>query len=229
MNAEELEIEQEKIDNEVKRIAKELNVEVICDGVILPKHYLLTKIKTLWVWREPHDDGGSYCYKKDIIQRRIEIKDTKRSVYLDPMRYLEYSLKNELELYNDIPDADKNAEVSKLLGQTAVINIKKNLGGARVDWSTFWDYVDKFKSVVEKQLEIANPKIIIAAGTIGFFEKYGYLTNASHHEKSYRMYHVSDGRIILDCYHPKAWIAPERYCDDIIMALRDAKENGFLN
>ena len=232
MNAEELEIEQEKVDAEVKRIAEELNVEVVCDGVILPKHYLSTVIKThktLWVWREPHDSDGGYCYKKHIYLHRIEIRDTKRSVYLDPMRYLEYSLKNNLVWYADIPDADKDVEVSKLLGQTAVINIKKSLGGAGVDWSTFWNHVDKFSHIVKRQLEIAKPKIIIATGTIGFFEKYGYLTNASIHKKTYRNYYVSDGRIILDCYHPKARIAQERFCDDIIMALRDAKERGFLN
>jgi len=230
MTAEEIEIEQEKIDNEVKKIAEGLDAEAVYDGVILPKRYVSNPIKTLWVWREPHDSDGDYCYKKAIIEKRLEVRDTRRNVYFDPMRYVEYSLKNNLVFYDDIPDADKDVEVSKLLGQTAVINIKKTLGGAGVDWSTFWNYVDKFSHLVKRQLEIAEPKIIIATGTIEFFNKYGYLANASIHEKTFGHYYVSDGKIILNCYHPKqTQITQERYCDDIIMALRDAKSKGFLN
>lgn len=234
MTTEELIIEQERIDGEVEKIAEGLNVGAIFDGIILPELYHKRqndKINTLWVWREPHDsDGGGYCYKKHIIEKRLKVRDTKRSVYLDPIRYLEYSLKNNLDLWGDIPDADKNVEVSKLLGQTAVINIKKSLGGVGVDWSTFWDYVDKFSDLVKRQIQIAEPKIIIATGTINFFEKYGYLANASIHKKTYRNYYVCGGQIILDCYHPKQTrINQERFCDDIIMALRDAKEKGFLH
>ena len=92
-----------------------------------------------------------------------------------------------------------------------------------------WKDVDKFSRLVKRQIEIANPKIIIATGTIGFFDKYYNLTKASSYKKTYRNYYVNDDQIILDCYHPKARITQERFCDDIIMALRDAKERGFLN
>jgi hypothetical protein len=230
MNTEELIIEQEKIDNEVKAIAENLGLGVCYDGVFSPEHYSLTTIKTAWVFREPYDASGDcdYDYKKDIIDRSKKI-DTRRNKYRDPMRYLEFSLKNNLLLYEDIPDADKDDAVSKLILQTAFINIKKNMGEASVNRGNFWSYVDKFSGVVNRQLTIANPKIIIASGTIDFFKKFGYLTNASIHKKTYSAYYVSEGKIILDCYHlGQRRISQEKFCNDIIMALRDAKDTGFL-
>ncbi|HEY5043235.1 MAG TPA: hypothetical protein VIK53_14670 [Verrucomicrobiae bacterium] len=229
MTAEELEIEQEKIDNEVKIIAEGLNAEAVYDGVISPEHYLLNPMKTSWVLREPHDSGGDYCYKEGIIDR-LDRNDIGRNKYFDPMRYLEYSLKNNLVLYDDIPDSDKDVTVSKLLLQTAFTNINKIVGGASVNWDIFPNYVDKFSGLVKRQLTIANPKIIIASGTIEFFRKYDYLTNASVHNKSYKEYYVNEGKIILNCYHlGQRTISQENFCNDIINALKDAKLKGFLN
>src|ERR1035438_1889492 len=115
MNTEELIIEQEKIDNEVKTIAENLNLGACCDGVISPKHYSFAPIKTSWVFREPYDRGGDrdYDYKKGIVDR-LNKNDIGRNRYFDPMRYLEYSLKKNFALRKDIPDSDKDIEVSKL-------------------------------------------------------------------------------------------------------------------
>lgn len=230
MNAEQLIIEQDKIDAEAKSIGEKLNLGICCDGVISPEHYSLTPIKTAWVFREPYDRGGAcdYDYKKAIVQR-LQITDTKRNKYFDPMRYIEYSLKTKFALYGDIPDADTNIEVSKLLLQTAFINIKKSMGKSQIDGNTFWNDVAIFSDLVKRQIAAANPKIIIASGTIDFFRGYGYLKNASQHEKNYRYYYHGEGKIILDCYHlGQRQISPEDLCDDIIMALKNAKENGFL-
>jgi len=231
MNTKELINEQDIIDGEVKTIAEQMGLKACYDGIISPEHYAKAEIKTSWVFREPYDSYGDcdYDYKKAIIERLNKI-DTKRNRYFDPMRYLEYSLKNKLVLWDEIPDADKDVAVSKLLLQTAFTNINKIVGGASVNWNTFWNYTDKFSDLVKKQLAIADPKIIIASGTIEFFEKYGYLRNASSHKKSYRFYYVCEGKIILDCYHlGQRRMSQENLCNDIIMALQNAKENGFLN
>jgi|ERR1017187_102042 hypothetical protein len=229
MTIEEFKNEQNNIDEEVKRIAEQLNAEVVYDGVISPEHYLLAPIKTSWVLREPHDSGGGYDYKADIIEK-ISRKGIGRNKYFDPMRYLEYSLKNNLVLYDDIPDSDKDVTVSKLLLHTAFTNINKIVGGASVNWDIFPNYIDKFSGLVKRQFTIADPKIIIASGTIDFFNRHGYLSNASVHAKTYRKYYASENNVILDCYHlSQHTISQEAFCNDIINALKDAKLKGFLN
>ena len=231
MSIKELINEQNKIDGEVKAIAKQMGLKACYDGVISPEHYSMAPIKTSWVFREPHDEDGDYDYKTSIVDR-LKRNDIGRDKYFDPMRYLEYSLKKGLVLYDDIPYSDKDIVVSKLLLQTAFTNINKIPGGPSVNWNTFWDYTDKFNDLVKRQLAMADPKIIIASGTIEFFKRCGYLRNASVHKKSYRDYYVSEDKktIILDCYHlGQRRMSQENLCNDIIKALQNAKENGFLN
>jgi hypothetical protein len=50
MNTEELIVEQEKIDKEVKTIAEQMKLGACCDGVISPEHYSKVEIKTSWVF-----------------------------------------------------------------------------------------------------------------------------------------------------------------------------------
>ena len=169
MNAQQIIYEQSAIDEEVKRIADRLGFEAVYDGVISPEHYVLRPIKVSWILREPHDSGGDYDYKEDIIDKLSKNK-IGRSKYFDPMRYLEYSLDNNLTFYEDIPNSDEDVNISNMLLNTAFTNISKIVGGARVrDWGIFWQNVEIFSSVVKRQIEIANPTIIVASGTIGQF------------------------------------------------------------
>lgn len=221
MNAEELKSEQAKIDLVVERIAEVLKVTAITDGVISPDHYVSSLIKTAWLFKESNDRGETYDYKT-AISDRIKRGEWRRR-YDIPMSYLEYSLINNLVLY----DADKCPVALKLLLKTAFINWKKMPGGSKVD-SDFSSYAKQFSDVVKKQLTTIDSKIIIAAGTIDFFHQNGHLNNCSSHPKTYRKYYANERHIILDCYHPAARVNREYYCNDMIEALRDAKLKGFL-
>jgi hypothetical protein len=229
MRADELKLEQAKIDQEVKRIAESMGLEAVYDGVISPDHYVARPIKVSWVLREPHDSGGDYDYKSAIIDG-AKRNHSKRHRYFDPMRYLEYSLDHGFPLWNDIPNSDEDINVSRLLLNTALTNINKIVGGARVDYGTFWDYVAKFSQLVQKQIEVAAPNVIVASGTIDFFKDCGFLDNAISFPKTYRNYYAVGDRIILDCYHlGQTTITQEAFCDDIILAVQDATSRGFLN
>jgi hypothetical protein len=230
MTAQQLISEQTKIDAEVWQIAGQLELEVATDGVISPEHYSERKIKTSWVLREPHDDEGGYDYKKDIVDR-LNGNRIGRNKYFDPMRFLEYSLNNNFALWDDIPDSDKDVDVSNLLLNTAFTNINKIVGGARVrDWEIFWKNVRIFGSAVKRQIEVANPTIIIASGTIDFFKHFGFLENSISYPKTYRNYYVTGKQVVLDCYHlGQHTISQQNFCDDIILAVQDTKNRGLLN
>jgi hypothetical protein len=104
MNAEDLIKEQRLIDDKINTIGTELDPRrgSVCDGVISPRHYLSAPIKTAWLLREPHDEGGGWDYKTGIIARLngTDPRPIKSSKYWNPMRYLDYALSADLTSYD---------------------------------------------------------------------------------------------------------------------------------
>lgn len=220
-----LNIQQEEIDDEIQAIALAHSEEAVYDGIISPKDYNKSRVKILWLAREPHDDGGDYDYKSDIIdkQSRGVLRGER---YFNRLRYIQYSCINDFKKWDKSVYYSNEKTYSDLVLQAAFINCNKIPGNAVVNWDKWWEYVDYYKRVVRKQIKLASPKIIIACGTLMYLEKYGYLKNAIKKEKSYRYYYNVDGCIIVDAYHIAARSSVENYCNDIIEVLE--KERNIL-
>jgi len=217
-----MEEKQEELDQKMTLIASSFDEDAIQDGIISPNSYIESPFKMLWLAREPHDTDGGYDYKREIL-KGLNNGIYKKDKYFDQMRYALYSLENNFLHWEDIPDSDTSEYIANKLREVAFVNCSKIPGGANLNWERWWKYVKAFKEIVFEQIELARPDIIVCVGTQIYLKEFGYLENATEHEKSYRHYYLKGSQIILDCYHIAARFSPEKYLDDIVDAIRQAK------
>jgi hypothetical protein len=233
MNAEDFMRDQELIDAEINTIGTELDSQrgSVCDGVISPKHYLSSPTKTAWLLREPHDEGGGWDFKTGIIARLngTDPRPIRSNRYFNPMRYLDYALNSDLVPYHRDLLANEHLAGPQRLLNTAFININKIPGGANVDPAVWLPYAEKFWPVVEKQFVLANPKVIIACGTVSYLERCGYLNKYCYRQTERGYYRNDKNNIIVACYHlGQRTITEEALCNELMDCLRDARANGVL-
>jgi len=211
-----------ELDGKMEDVADSLSDEAVYDGIICPERYVKSKYKVLWLAREPHDDGGDYDYKSDIMNK-IKAGELVGNKYFNKMRDLQYSLNNGYLDWDGLKNIDRKDYNYNNIGDIAFINCSKIPGGANLDWGKWWSNCEAFKDIVAKQIEIANPDIIICVGTRNYLEKYGYLNDAIMRAKSYRNYYLKEGRLILDCYHISARYSNRLYFNDIISSIKEWK------
>lgn len=220
---------QEELDHRMATIAAGIGKEAIYDGIISPEHYAHSTIKFLWLGREPHSPFGNYDYKRDIQERLAAGKRLVGKRYFDPMRKTLYSAQNGFIDYEKIPNSESSQEVARLMLNVAFLNCSKIPGGAGTNWSRWWKHVEYYKDVVAEQISLANPDVIICAGTRDYLERYGYLQDAIKTPKSYRYYYRKTNTVIFDCYHFSYWSIKSRdYFNDIIDVLRKLSSVSVL-
>ena len=226
MDIEIIENKQKEIDEQIEVLTKSINKEPIYDGIISPKHYFSSPMKVLWLAREPHDVGGNYDYKIDIIdkQNKGELKGKR---YFNRFRFLQYSIENNFPAWDKKTFNSNDKEYSDLVLKAAFINCNKVPGGANVNWDIWRKYSDMYSNLVKKQIDLAQPDVIIATGTLNYLESYGYLANASKFSKSYRNYFIANNTIIFDCYHISTRFSVENYCNEINDVLRGINAKKF--
>ena len=217
MNTNEIINAQHIIDLKSEEIAKSINEKPVLDGIISPEDYINSTLKCLWLLREPTIDHADNI--RSDINRRLDKGELKKNKYFDPMRHLIYSIDNNYIKNEDIKNTDYS---SNLLKQIAFVNCSKIRGGSKLNWPIWRKNYDLFKDIVFKQIQIANPNIIICVGTIEFLNKNGYLKDAEKKVKSYRHYYLKENSIIFDCYHlAQRKITQNSYVNDIISVLKD--------
>lgn len=200
----EITIEQNKIDKKAAVIANNINEEAIFDGIISPEDYLKSKIHIAWLLREPHD-GGSWDYKSALVDRSKEAPHKHR--FFDKIRYVQYSIKNNFILWNDIPNSDENEEVHKSFLDACFININKIGGYSTIDKDTFPKYVSLFKDLTMEQIHLAKPDLIICSGTYSFVKDW---------------FSEEEQKKLIDVYHiSQRTISEQNFCDDIILKIKE--------
>lgn len=209
---------QKEIDIKIRSVADKLKEVAIYDGIICPERYINSKRRILWLAREPHDDCG-YDYKSDIIYKQ-SINQLKGKRYFNRFRFIQYSIENNYINWNREIYDNNAKEYSDLILKAAFINCNKILGGASLNWERWNTFSKHYKDTVAEQIEIANPDIVIAVGTMNYLHQFGFVEGAKKYGKSYRHYYTKNGKVFLDCYHIAARYSLKNYCNDIVDVLK---------
>jgi len=214
---------QKEFDERLLYKAKEMNEnKPIYDGILSPQDYVGTKKKILFIAKEPNDDSGGWDFK-------YPKEPFKNDHFWFPLKYIAYGILNEGVAWSEIPVVTTNNDVNEVLKKVAYINVNKFPAGSTTDMAKLKLRFDLFTDILQEQLEIINPDIIICLGT---FEIIGSsLVDDTYKtiDKKYRKAYFNQHRIVLDCYHVgytyggrgMDW---EVYCEEAINAVRDCEK-----
>jgi hypothetical protein len=217
------EIEKEIWDTYIDENGKS---EPIVDGIVNIEKYLTSKLKILWVLKEPYDDeedgfpsGGGWHFGNDFLAPDGFYKRMGRSrTTWQPIIYVSYGLLNNFMEYDSMDYIRNNQGMTEIVRNIAVINVKKLPGFTRTyDYGTIWTAYNKHKSTLLKQLETYNPNIIIGGSTMQLF--YEDLGIKKEEIKKYGCvdYAILNSKLFISAYHPaQTQVTRNAYVDDII-------------
>jgi hypothetical protein len=210
----------------------------ITDGVCSIEGYLKSHPKIMWVLKEPVDEiadgrplGGGWSITKDCIgdkekyKKNMAVRTWRRMIYIN-YGYLHGLRTQELEIVRE------NWEIAKVLEDIAYINVSKMPGMPTSQKTDLWKCYSDWKPILEKQLEIYDPDVIIFGNTFQYFESdfkrkglesIGMIGGFNCFKKN--------SCFMVAAYHPGQFnISTEKYVDGILEILNSLfPRKDFLN
>lgn len=177
------------------------------DGIIDEKRYDASKLKILFVAKEPNDPKHKIGDFRDDWNKGL--------YYSFAYRIAEWSY----GILNDFPQFDEikisSEEAHNAIKSIAFMNIKKSGGGGVAHYSVIFEHYDKNRAYLLRQIEIIKPELIILG--ISFWgelrkelfpdaewKKSGYGIDIGIVKEKYK---------IIDFYHPSSRTPPSAsYC-----------------
>jgi len=202
------------------------NCEPIIDGIVNIEKYLLSKLKILWILKEPYDDeedgvaiGGGWHFANDFLFPDEFYKRMGRSRNTwHPIIYVSYGLLNDFMLWDDMDYIRNNQSMADIVRNIAVINVKKLPGFTRTnDFGPIWNAYNKHKKLLHNQLDTYNPDIIIGGSTLTLF--YDELGIKKEDETKFGCieYVEKNSKLYISAYHPaQTTVTRDIYINDII-------------
>lgn len=214
MKASELEVKQKALHEKMDRRAEELGfdhekIAPIYDGVKDAQGYLDSKLRILWIMKEPYDEvvkgkpqGGGWDmtdFTLDLPMFRIMAK-------------IVYGIINE-KYFDEIPMPDEN--MLKLLQATAYINVSKMPGLSTSSRSDLKKKLEDWQDILQEQLDLYHPDVIILGNTyeylmegrLGDDPTTDWLEEASLSGTT-AVLKTESAQVIVDAFHP----SPMRKC-----------------
>ena len=229
---EELKDLQEQIDDEVYLRAKELGLSnddlwPITDGVCNVEGYLKSNPKVMWVLKEPRYDevvngkpvGGGYSITKECFNNR-EDAGSQKSWQL--IIYTMYGYLHGLE-YDDMDYIRDNIDMVDVLKDIAYINVSKMPGAMQSDWNNINYCYSIWKPILDKQMEVYAPDVVVFGGTFSHFKNdlIGNNTQPIDSVEDAIDVYKNGKQILIDAYHPlQTRIGRGVYVNSIIRMMR---------
>jgi len=127
---------------------------LVRDGVALPDVYAQEKTKVLFVLRDPNNSPGT-------DMRALLRKGPEHQIWHTLARWAAGTLSG-FAPYKDVSRSERKVEA---LRRVAVINLKKESGGARTDLAILNAIAHRDQHVLREQVELLAPRLVIACGT----------------------------------------------------------------
>lgn len=233
--AETIKLQQQEIDKVIhETFPKSVYVkQASTDGVVQPKLYVNEPVKIMWVMKEINkEDGDGYC-QRDLFNRLInEIKEEalhgvgrkKWKMSLDPIIYITNQIMRGCIHYSDVslPYITEDPSIVNVLQKIAYVNIKKIPGGATSNNNKLQEFYEKGKEIFFKQLEVANPDIVICGNTLRYFKNDLQLKSLEKHNEFKIDFASTAERIFINIYHPMYLsLQPEKFREEYYNAIID--------
>lgn len=179
MTAKELELKEDEIQNEIKTLAEKHNLITenllpIYDGIYSAEKYLSASLRLMWVLKEPYDDadengspcGGGWSIPKDLFKNPSDYAGGGLSAKM--VTRLSYCLLNDKK-FAESQDLNSKPEIAEALQNIAYINISKMPAGTTTNDATLPEKYNIWKTILQKQIEIYSPDVIIFGNTFNYF------------------------------------------------------------
>ncbi len=225
----EFENAQNDIEKEIFELAEKQglsneDIAPITDGVCSIKGYLSSYPKTMWVLKEPVDEivegkpsGGGWSITKACIGDKEKYKKNMTVPSWRKMVYIMYGYLHGLKSHN-MEDVRENWIFANVLEDIAYINVSKMPGMPTSQTTDLWKCFNDWKPILQKQLELYDPDLIIFGNTFKYFEsdfkeigleRIGMIGGFNCFKK--------DNCVLIAAYHPGYFgISTEIYVDGII-------------
>lgn len=232
-------MEKKIIEREEKKIIQEINsvkwngreINPISDGIISIDDYFNSEIKILWINKEVNstEEDADWNLREALYELREDNRVSKGwANTFNPIIYIIYGIFNKKN-WAEIPDTWVEPEIIEYLRKIAYINVKKIPGGSTANWNELVDFHNKFGYILEKQIKLYKPDVIICGYTYEIIKE---TLNQIYEKTSSQKFEIDDKNkdnifyynneiLIIDAYHPNSRKNKENYCNGIINGVLD--------
>jgi len=194
----------------------------IQDGIVCPTKYYNNKIKVLYILKEVNGKKGKWDFLS-FLRNGGHWKTWNNIV-----RW-QYGFENidgyENNNYNDIEKV-YNHKRKNYLQKVAIINLKKEPGGSSSNMKEIEQYCEEDKELIQKQIELYEPNIIIGCGV-------GYLIKSKNLLKNLSEWKVTSNNvkyainnknlIVIRYYHPQVRKSKKDLYNNLMIAYKEIK------
>lgn len=211
--------------------------ELIYDGILDIERYSQSKFKIMWVLKEPYDyidedgnpSGGGWHFRDALLPKeKIENFDRFSRKTYEPIIYATYSILNGFPDSTTMDLISENPTMLEALKSIAYINIKKTPGLTKTSDAVLYSAYKENQEILEQQIELANPDIIIFGNTFKYFS-FDFLTRPliKYDQFSYTSY---ENRLLISAYHPAQMSYSKwDYINEIIFICKQELKNRHLS
>ncbi len=227
---EELTLAQKKLHLKMNNIVEHhwKDKEPVWDGVNDIPAYLSSPLKIMWIlketWEKGDGRGGWNAYSLFDSTDSWGIRTYKA------MAYIKYGFENNV-YWDNLQHIKKNASLINILKNIAYINISKIPGQTDSPAGHIQECCKIWKDLIEEQISVYDPDVIIYGGTANFLIPPSELTeekcqkpifNKYWHPEIKTLIFKYNGRWIISARHPGRY--NEVYIDSLIDALHYVKD-----
>lgn len=207
---------------------------VVQDGVFNYEGYLKSKIKVLWIMKEPYDEtngkGGGWHFSDTKVYKALEFG--RSSTTWHPIIYASYGILNDFLPFEKMGRISKhNKDVAKVLSHIGYINIQKlpSLTREKSKYSVLYEAFQSTKHLFDLQMNLLQPDVIICASTMPIIFQHLGLKGNLHKEYTTCTSYVAHGRVYINAKHPAQRKGRSGYVNDIVSAVREYKNSQVPN
>lgn len=204
--------------------AKHSGIRPITDGVVDEAQFLSRSPKTLWILKEPWENGGSggWSVTKELIPKHIAENTICTDKTYGPMAYVSFSVFNKFLSYADMRATNNSFKIGESLKNIAYINVSKLPGKSKSVRSRIAEHYLTNRSILMKQILAINPDIVIGGSTLTLFLDDLGLAKEEFKPVGSLKFCIKKQRLYIDAFHPAQWAQakPADYVDEIVSAIK---------
>lgn len=233
MNIELLKQESDRIEELIRSgyIDESGRTLAIPDGIVDVEKYCSSKIKILWILKEPYDDhengipiGGGWHFCRDFLKKPNLYSVTAKShPTWHPITYVSFGILNSFMSWDEMSYIRENKAMMEVIQEIAVINIKKLPGLSRTnDYSNIEASYNRHKEIILDQISSYKPDVIIGGSTLKLLYKDLDVKQQNISRVGSFEITAQTERLLIHGYHPgQTQIQRKEYVDTIISSVKD--------
>lgn len=237
----ELEFKQRAIQKKIREVAKTNDLEnnlisCIPDGVADCAKYIASSPRVAWVLKEPYDcfeedgitpSGGGWLLYEGFLG---ENKDWTKNITWQRIIYTMYGLRNEKH-YDDMDYIRNKPDMADVMKDIVILNLSKMPAGTTSNYSFANNFDNYWSAILKEQIELYDPQVVIFGNTFDscwrlFVDEDSspirIIKNPQDGSCFINLY-KSQGRYLLDAYHPGIRSNVAFYIDSLIDAIKNCK------